>query len=109
MVRALDRRSKGQGFESRQEHKNNFDFFSSQKGCDDSLSVYPAHVYVLTHTNDHVRTLKILLSMSEFGGLRKDEDTQHALAGLGGSAALAAAVVSPSLFLVFDMFFWLLS
>ena len=32
----------------------------------------------------------MLLSMSEFGGLRKHEKTQHALAGLG-SAALAAA------------------
>ena len=29
--------------------------------------------------------------MSEFGGLRKHEKTQHALVGLGG-AALAAAV-----------------
>ena len=36
-------------------------------------------------------TLKILQSMSEFGGLRKHEKTQHALVGLG-SAALAAAV-----------------
>ena len=32
--------------------------------------------------------------MSEFGGLRKDEKTQHALEGLG-SAALAAAVALP--------------
>ena len=32
--------------------------------------------------------------MSEFGGLRKHEKTQHALAGLG-NAALVAAVVLP--------------
>ena len=32
--------------------------------------------------------------MSEFGGLRKHEKTQHARVGLG-SAALAAAVVLP--------------
>ena len=33
--------------------------------------------------------------MSEFGGLRKHEKTQHALVGLG-SAALVAAVALPS-------------
>ena len=38
--------------------------------------------------------LKILQSMSEFGGLWKHEKTHHALVGLG-SAALVAAVVSP--------------
>ena len=30
------------------------------------------------HENDHVRTLKIMWSMSEFGGLWKHEKTQHA-------------------------------
>ena len=33
--------------------------------------------------------------MSEFGGLRKNEKTRHALVGLGG-AAPAAAVVLPA-------------
>ena len=33
----------------------------------------PPPVYY-THKNDHVRTLKILYSMSEFGGLRKREN-----------------------------------
>ena len=32
-----------------------------------------------THKNDHVRTLKILQSMSESGGLRKYEKIRHAL------------------------------
>ena len=46
---------------------------------------------IRTRENDYVRTVKILWSMSEFGGLREHEKTQHALVGLG-SAALAAAV-----------------
>ena len=33
----------------------------------------------VTGKNDHVRTLKNLQSMSEFGGLRKQLNTQHAL------------------------------
>ena len=64
MVRALDWRSKGRGFESHQEHK-------SQKGCADSLSVCPTPVSIHTHTKDHVRTLKI--HDREFGGLWKYE------------------------------------
>ena len=46
--------------------------------------------------NDYVglRTLKILQSVSEFGGLRKHEETQRAHVGLG-NAALAAAVALP--------------
>ena len=51
----------------------------------------PTTVCIHMHKNDHVGMLKILWSMSEFGGLRKQEDTQHALVGLG-RAALAAAV-----------------
>ena len=47
---------------------------------------------IRTHKNDHICTLKILQSMSEFGGLRKHERNQHLLVGLG-SAALAAALV----------------
>ena len=54
----------------------------------------PPCVYIHTHKNDHVRMLKIL-SMVEFGGLRKHEKTQHALVGLG-RAALAADVALPS-------------
>ena len=43
MVRALDSRPKGRGFESgRQDHKNNFAFFPNQKGCADALSVCPS-------------------------------------------------------------------
>ena len=59
------------------------------KCCADLLSVCPR-----THKNVHGRTLKILQSMSESGGLRKHEKTQHALVGLG-SAALAAAIALP--------------
>ena len=67
--------------------------FPSQKCSPDSLSVCPTPVcmYTSTQKNDHARTLKILLSISEFGGLRKHDKAQHALVGLGG-AALAAAV-----------------
>ena len=36
-------------------------------------------VCIRTHENDHVRTLKILKSMSEFGGLHKHEKTQHSV------------------------------
>ena len=61
----------------------------SHKCCADSLSVC-----IRTHKNDYVRTLKILQSMSEFGGLHKHEKTQHALVGLG-STALAVAIALP--------------
>ena len=60
VVRALDCSSKGRGFKSRQEHKINVEFSSSQKGCADSLSVCPTPVCMRTHTKDHVRTLKIM-------------------------------------------------
>ena len=71
-------------------------FTSIKKCCADSLSVCPAPVCIIIrkHKNDHVRTLKIMQSMSEFGGLRTHEKTQHALVGLG-SAALAVAVCLP--------------
>ena len=59
VVRALDWRSKGRRFESRQEHKNNW-VFLSLKGCADSLSVSPTPVCIRMHTKDHVSTLKIL-------------------------------------------------
>ena len=36
-------------------------------------------VCIRMHKNDHVRTLKILLAMSEFNELLKHEQTQHAL------------------------------
>ena len=65
----------------------------SEKCCAYSLSVCPIPVCIHTHTNDYARTLKILKSMSEFGGLRKHEKAQHARVGLG-SAALVAAVDS---------------
>ena len=41
--------------------KKNFEFFSSQKACADSLSVCPTVTpgCLRTHTKDHVRTLKI--------------------------------------------------
>ena len=57
VVRALDWRSKGQGFESCQEHKKNVEFFWVKKV---SLSVCPTPVCIHTHMKDHVRTLKIL-------------------------------------------------
>ena len=49
--------------------------FSESKCCADSLSVCPTPVCIRTHKNDHVRTLKILQSTSEFGGLQKHENT----------------------------------
>ena len=52
-------------------------------------------VYIRTHKNDRVRTLKILESTSEFGGLRKHEKTRHAPVGRTElNAALAAAAVA---------------
>ena len=68
--------------------------FPSHKCCGHSLSECPTPVCFCTHTNEHVRTLKIVLSMSEFGGLRKHEKIRLALVGLS-SAALAPAVVLP--------------
>ena len=59
-------------------------FFVSQKYCADSLSVCVpnprvyARIRMITY-----RKLKILWSMSEFGGLPKYENTQHTLIGLG--------------------------
>ena len=50
--------------------------FLVKKCSADSLLVCPTPVCIGRHKNDHVRTLKIL---SEFGGLRKNEKTQHAL------------------------------
>ena len=80
----------------KEQHQNKIvSVFSSQKWCADSCSVCPIpRVCIRTHENNHVRTLKILLSMSELGGLLKHEETQHALVGLG-IAALAAAVALP--------------
>ena len=48
------------------------------EGCADSLSVCPTPVCIRTHITDHVCTLKILQSMSEFGGLWKHKNNQHA-------------------------------
>ena len=52
-------------------------------------------VCIRTHNNDHVRTLKILQSMSDFGGLPKHENTQLSLVVGLVSAALLAAVALP--------------
>ena len=41
------------------------------------------HICIRTHEHDCVRTLKILHSMSGFGGLQKHEKTQPARVGLG--------------------------
>ena len=68
--------------------------FSELKCCAYLLLVCPTPVCIRTHNNDHIRTLKIPQSMSEFDGLRKHKKTQHALVGLG-SAALTAAVALP--------------
>ena len=52
--------SKGQGFESRQEHKKNFEFFQVKKvvlthcWCAQPVCIYSRH------TKDNIRTLKIL-------------------------------------------------
>ena len=50
--------------------------FPGQKCCADSLSVCPTPVCVHTHTNDHVRTLKIpyrspCQSSVDYGSLRR--------------------------------------
>ena len=69
-------------FESRQQHKKNLWVFLSQKCCADSFcwcATQPPIKCIPMHKNDHVCMLKILYSMSEFGGLRKHEQTQHAL------------------------------
>ena len=55
VVRTLDWRSKGRGFESRQEHKKNFEFFLVRKVVQTRCRCAQPLVY--TH---HVRTLKIL-------------------------------------------------
>ena len=47
--------------------------------CVDSLSVCPTPVCIRTHKNDHIRTLKILYSMSEFDELRKHKKIQQTL------------------------------
>ena len=61
------------------------------KCCANSLSVCLTPVCTHTHKNDRVCMLKILKSMSEFGGLPCGN---RVLVGLG-SAALAAAVACP--------------
>ena len=49
-----------------------------------TLSVCPTPVCIRTHKNNHVLTLKMHSpTVSEFGGLRKHEQTQHTFAGLG--------------------------
>ena len=63
--------------------------FSGSKCCADSLLVCPTsllpappssppRVYTHAYQNDHARTLTILQSMLEFGGLWKHEKSQHA-------------------------------
>ena len=42
------------------------------------MNMYTTPVCIRTHKNDNVRTIKILYSISEFGGLREHEKTQHA-------------------------------
>ena len=54
-VRALDWRSKSRGFESRQEHTNNYDFFPSRNGCADPLSVCSPCVYARIRKTMHTR------------------------------------------------------
>ena len=43
------------------------------------LSMCPTPVCIRTHTNDQVRTLKILWSMSRLGGLRKHEKNKNSM------------------------------
>ena len=59
---------------------NIYESFSNQKCSGDSLSVCRLYILIIcTQNNEHVSTLKIMLSMPEFGGLRKHEKIQHAL------------------------------
>ena len=62
LVERLTRDTKNLGFKPRphQEHKKTLRVFPSQKCCADSLSVCPTPMCVHTHTNDHIRMLKIL-------------------------------------------------
>ena len=53
--------------------------FPESKCCADSLLVCPTPGCIITHKNDHIRTLTMLWSMSEFEGLWKHKKTQHAL------------------------------
>ena len=52
-----------------------YESFSESKCCAGSLLVCPTPVCI--HTHKHVCTLRILWSMSEFGGLQKHENTAH--------------------------------
>ena len=79
-------------FEPPQEHKKNWPFFRVKNVVLTRCRCAQPTVCIHRQQNDHVRTLKILKSMSDFGGLRKHEKTQHALVVGLGSAALAAAV-----------------
>ena len=56
------------------------DSFSESKSCADSLLVCPTPVCIRMHKN--VRTIKMLQSMSQFDGLWKHENNQHALVPL---------------------------
>ena len=72
------RSSIGRGFESRQEHKKTIFFPSQKRGCADSLCSTPVCVYSRIRKTMHGRK-QILKSISEFGGLWKHENNQHAL------------------------------
>ena len=51
---------KGRGFESRQKHNKNFEFFRVKKVVLTRCRCAQPPVCVRTHTTDHVRVLKIL-------------------------------------------------
>ena len=76
MGRASTRDPKTRGSNPVQRTRQICDTFSESKCCAD-LSECPTPVCIRTHKNDHVRILKILKSMSEFGGLRKHKNTAH--------------------------------
>ena len=82
IARASDSRSKDQRFEPRQEHNKHIMigvFFRVKNIVLTHRRCAQPPVCIRTHKNDQVRTLKILWTMSEFGGFRKHEQTQHAL------------------------------
>ena len=93
LVERRTREPKDPRFEPNQEHKKMF--FPVKNVVLTRYRCCPTPVCIRTDKNDHVRSLSIMYSMSEFGGLRKHEEkNQYVLVALG-SAALAAAVALP--------------
>ena len=78
--RASDSDPKDEGSNPVRSTRDIWECFRVQKMlCWLAVGVPNPRVHTHAHKNDHVRTIKILWSMSGFGGLRKHEKPQHAL------------------------------